>query len=341
MPPCKIGMCLAPVNIDKDIFNKIMASVHIKNIALGEGLPKICVPLTCGNLSELEVALNDMRDKPFGLIEWRVDKYEAFRRYIAENTYAGNTSGEAPVADEVCDFRHETNGERNLYQEARQTDNAAILSSLSSTDNAASTLSSSTADALTAAACAIRSAFPDKPLIFTIRTNRDMEDLEISDEAYADAICYAAKEGLCDIIDIEYSRGAELVAKLIKFAHDCGIKVIVSRHIADSTPDEETIINTLHDMQTVGADIVKYAAMPRHKGDVKALLDATYRYESETNSVPVITMSMGKLGVLSRISGSLTGSCLTFGTVGAASAPGQIECEELDRILNTLGYIHA
>ena len=280
-------MCLTPVNIDKDIFNKVMASVHIKNITLGEGLPKICVPLTCGNLSELEAALNDMRDKPFELIEWRADKYEIFREHIAENTY---------------------------------------------------TLA---ADALTAAACAIRSVFPDKPLIFTIRTNRDMEDLEISDEAYADAIYYVAKEGLCDIIDIEYSRGAKLVTKLIKSTHDCNVKVIVSRHIADSTPDEDAIINTLHDMQAVGADIVKYAAMPRHKVDVKTLLDATYRYAYEADSVPVITMSMGKLGVLSRISGSLTGSCLTFGTVGAASAPGQVDCEELDRILNTLGYIHA
>lgn len=263
---------MPPINIDKDVFSKVMASVRIKNITLGEGLPKICVPLTCGNLSELEDALNDMRDKPFELIEWRVDKFRE------------------------C-----------------------------------------AADTLTAAANAIRAAFPDKPLIFTIRTNQDMDDLEISDEAYADAITYAAKKGLCDIIDIEYSRGAELVSKLIKIVHDCGVKALVSRHIADSTPDEDAILDTLHNMQAVGADIVKYAAMPKLKGDVKTLMDATYRYASAADSVPVITMSMGKLGVLSRISGSLTGSCLTFGTVGAASAPGQIDCEELSRILNVLG----
>ncbi len=310
-----------------------MATIRIKNMNLGEGIPKICVPLTCGNLAELENALKYMRGKPFDLIEWRVDKYALFRDFFAKDNAADisdiasleRASTCNTTADESCAACHE----------ARKSNIADAPSNTLSTDIQLPALRKASAE-LKKATAAIRTVFPNKPLIFTIRTNKDMEDFELSDEAYADAVSYAVIEGLGDIIDIEYSRGAALVSKLVKLTHDCGLKVIVSRHVADSTPSEKTIVNTLHDMQAVGADIVKFAAMPQDKADVKSLLDATYSYAKEATSVPVITMSMGKLGVLSRISGSLTGSCLTFGTVGAASAPGQIDCEELKRILDIL-----
>ena len=275
-----------------------MASVHIKNTILGEGVPKVCVPLTDRSLSSLESSLNNMRGKHFDLIEWRVDKFEAFRQHIMENAEVGN-------------FR-----DNDVIPAAKSMNDIGI--------------------ALKEAAALIRAAFPDKPVIFTIRTNRDMEDFEISDEAYAAAVSYAVGQGLGDIIDIEQSRGAALVIRLVNLAREYGIKTIVSKHLAKRTPAEADIINTLQDMQYAGADIVKFAVMPQTKADVMSLLNATYRYSSEPDSVPVITMSMGRLGVLSRISGSLTGSCLTFGTVGAASAPGQIDCEKLSCILDIL-----
>ena len=41
---------------------------------------------------------------------------------------------------------------------------------------------------------------------------------------------------------------------------------------------------------------------------------------------PIITMSMASNGMISRLSGEVFGSCLTFGAVGKASAPGQNGC---------------
>ena len=41
-------------------------------------------------------------------------------------------------------------------------------------------------------------------------------------------------------------------------------------------------------------------------------------------TLPVVTMSMGALGVVSRMAGEIFGSCITFGAVGEISAPGQI-----------------
>ena len=305
-----------------------MNTVKIKNTILGEGIPKICVPLTDRSFGGLKSSLNNMRDKHFDLIEWRVDKFEAFRQHITGNADEGNSSRESTAADAACASNYYKKAVLSSCDELkRDGDNAVIPAAKSMNDIGI---------ALKEAAALIRGAFPDKPIIFTIRTNRDMEDFEISDKAYAAAISYAAGQGLGDIIDIELSRGAALVIRLVNLSHEYGIKTIVSKHLATHTPAESDIISTLQDMQAAGADIVKFAVMPQSKADVMSLLNATGRYAAEPDSVPVITMSMGRLGVLSRISGGLTGSCLTFGTVGAASAPGQIDCEELSHILDIL-----
>ena len=45
---------------------------------------------------------------------------------------------------------------------------------------------------------------------------------------------------------------------------------------------------------------------------------------------------MGQRGMVSRLCGEITGSCLTFGTWGAASAPGQPSVDELRAALRLL-----
>ena len=75
--------------------------------------------------------------------------------------------------------------------------------------------------------------------------------------------------------------------------------------------------------------------MPKSSGDVLALLRATEMMKALTEK-PVITMSMGRLGMISRMSGEIFGSVMTFGTVGNSSAPGQIPLEELRMALKVL-----
>lgn len=67
-----------------------------------------------------------------------------------------------------------------------------------------------------------------------------------------------------------------------------------------------------------------------------ALLEATMERKEHSNK-PMITMSMGQSGMLSRICGELTGSCVTFASGKQASAPGQIKADELKKVL---GDIH-
>lgn len=53
---------------------------------------------------------------------------------------------------------------------------------------------------------------------------------------------------------------------------------------------------------------------------------------------PLITMSMGKAGEMSRLYGGLYGSIVSFGCAGKASAPGQIE---LDAMMEVFDKIYA
>ena len=94
------------------------------------------------------------------------------------------------------------------------------------------------------------------------------------------------------------------------------------------------IAETLVRMKELGADLPKFAVMPRDPGDVLALLSATWEAYQQVG--PVITMAMGELGKVTRAAGGVFGSCLTFGAGQNASAPGQMEAEDLRAILEDL-----
>jgi 3-dehydroquinate dehydratase-1 len=81
--------------------------------------------------------------------------------------------------------------------------------------------------------------------------------------------------------------------------------------------------------------VAKVAVMPDTMTDVIRLLSATER-ASRQLPVPLITMAMGSLGVVTRVFGSLFGSALTFAAGEKSSAPGQIPIETLREILETV-----
>ncbi len=57
-----------------------------------------------------------------------------------------------------------------------------------------------------------------------------------------------------------------------------------------------------------------------------------------TSRVPLITMSMGPLGAVSRLAGQVFGSCATFATLGdAGSAPGQLPLDDVLSALDLIG----
>jgi 3-dehydroquinate dehydratase-1 len=75
--------------------------------------------------------------------------------------------------------------------------------------------------------------------------------------------------------------------------------------------------------------------MPQSAQDVLRLLAFTLRAAQEAPG-PVISMAMGKLGAISRLSGETLGSAMTFGSAGAGSAPGQMDAGTLRAALEAL-----
>ena len=91
-------------------------------------------------------------------------------------------------------------------------------------------------------------------------------------------------------------------------------------------------------MDACGADILKMAVMPETERDLCPLLEATLCVSRECNK-PVVTMSMGKTGVLSRLWGEFTGSCMTFAAGRKASAPGQVDSYKMREVLRAIHEI--
>lgn len=175
----------------------------------------------------------------------------------------------------------------------------------------------------------------NKPIIFTFRSSMEGGQKWIPAEQYSDLIHTAVGTGVVDIVDIELFMGDKFVENLISAVHRLGVKVLVSNHDFDKTPSRDKIFDRLKNMVYIGADIAKIAVMPKNKSDVLELLSATLEAEEKID-IPVVTMSMGKWGMISRISGEFFGSAITFGAGSSASAPGQIPSADLNKVLNIL-----
>ena len=89
------------------------------------------------------------------------------------------------------------------------------------------------------------------------------------------------------------------------------------------------------EVEKLDADVAKVAVMPQKLEDVLTLMQATLAASRELR-IPVISMSMGAWGALSRLFGGVFGSALTFAVGAASSAPGQVPIEDVRAALALL-----
>jgi len=246
-----------------------MLSVKVKNIIIGEGTPKICIPVLGKTYDEILKSAKSAKDHQPDIIEWRADWYDG------------------------------------VFSDADLTD---VLKKL-------------------------RSYFEETPLLVTFRTKAEGGEKEISKEDYSHFVRTVAGSGCADLIDLELFIGEDTFNDCIKVAHDNNLYVVASNHDFHATPTDEEIINRLKTMDEKGADILKIAVMPNDPADVLTILKATYDMHEKYTKKPLITMSMGELGLITRLSGKVFGSAVTFGSAGVSSAPGQINALELRKLL--------
>lgn len=250
-----------------------MQTVTLRAVTLGEGIPKICVPLVGTTIEALRKGAAALNPSDYDVVELRIDFLDGV---------------ETPAAV-----------------------NAAIT--------------------------AVRQALPPAaPLLFTFRTLQEGGNRAIDADAYEALIALAVASEQVDAVDVEMFTERAHLLRIVANAHAHGIKVVMSSHDFDKTPPREEIVARLATQQELGADVVKIAVMPRSARDVVTLIDATETFTSGPAQRPAITMSMGGLGAVSRLTGEAFGSCLTFGAVGTASAPGQVAASRLRAVLDVV-----
>lgn len=131
-------------------------------------------------------------------------------------------------------------------------------------------------------------------------------------------------------VDVEIrAHGLQILAQA---AHRYRVKVVGSFHDFKGTP----VFSTLHGAETrgrrMGADVVKIVTMVQTAKDLARLFALPACAKG-----PLCVMGMGALGPISRIALACAGSCLVYGSLGKATAPGQLSCLELRKVLDRFG----
>lgn len=249
--------------------------IKVKNIHIGEGSPKICVPMTGRTLPDLiaEAELIQKHTNTIDLVEWRVDFFQ-----------------------EVDDL-------------------SKVVVALSS----------------------IHEILKELPLVFTFRSLEEGGEREISIPYYFEMNEAVANSGMADLIDIELRHEDDKIKQILSIIHEKGRFSILSSHNFSVTPTTQEMVTIIERAKALGGDIPKIAVMPTSARDVLALLEATVEMKEKNPNTPIITMSMAGQGAISRLAGEVFGSSVTFGALKKASAPGQVEVNDLKR---TLELIH-
>ncbi len=174
------------------------------------------------------------------------------------------------------------------------------------------------------------------PIVFTRRSTREGgTPIAIDEDQVFELYAAACRCGCVDLIDVELSSQPRHWQAGLALVRETGVRMIGSFHDFARTPAKDELVAKFAAMQHGGADIAKVAVMPQHPRDVLTLLDATLEAR-ETLEIPLISMSMGGYGVLSRLFGWMYGSTVSFAVGDKASAPGQVPIADLQAVVEVL-----
>lgn len=249
-----------------------MNLVKVRDIIIGSGMPKICVPITGSSSEEIMYeAMHAVKKEP-DLIEWRADYYD------------------------------------DIFEDGKLIDMLKRL----------------------------RMILGNIPLLYTFRTLGEGGEKGIEVKFYEKLAVKAADSGFIDLMDIEAFYDDGLTNRLVDKGKESDVKIILSNHRFDLTPDKQEIISLLCKMLSYAPDIIKLAVMPKSVKDVITLIMATEEMSRTYSDIPLITVSMSKEGCISRFTGELFGSAVTFASAMEASAPGQVDIDDTRIMLNII-----
>lgn len=174
------------------------------------------------------------------------------------------------------------------------------------------------------------------PVLFTRRSNREGgQPITLSEEEVTELYVSVLEADIIDAVDVELSCPKEAKETILSLAKDKEIQTVMSFHDFSKTPKKEELLDVLKQAQEEGGDVGKIALMPKSLRDVLLVAEVT----EEANrglTIPIITMSMGPKGALSRLVGGAFGSAVSFAVGQTASAPGQIQIDQLEKVLDVI-----
>lgn len=179
----------------------------------------------------------------------------------------------------------------------------------------------------------LRERLRPKPLLVTFRRLAEGGVRACSESYYFSLLRQIALSGRVDLLDLELSSPEELIREILGTAQSNLVGTILSSHDFQGTPAKAVMLERLLMMRRLGADLGKIAVTPQSPADVLRLLEVTDEIRITCPDWPIISIAMGHLGLISRLTGGIFGSVITFGSAGRASAPGQIPVAELARLL--------
>jgi 3-dehydroquinate dehydratase-1 len=174
------------------------------------------------------------------------------------------------------------------------------------------------------------------PIIFTCRaSSAGGHRIPIGQTQVVELYEAVAETRLVQFIDFELDNDPALVQRVRQAAHAHEVRLILSYHNLSYTPAQDFMIERFLEAERLGADVAMVQVKPRDRDDVLHLLSATAAADSKVH-IPLISMSVGPLGSVSRIVGGLFGSSLSFAVGSRASAPGQVPIDDLVAALDVL-----
>ncbi len=159
------------------------------------------------------------------------------------------------------------------------------------------------------------------PLILTVRSKEEGGQKNISNELKLKI--FKENVSLVDAVDIELK--SPILSEVVKTARKNKKIVIISWHNFKITPNDKILKDILSKAKRSGAHLVKIASKANKEEDLNRLM----RFTIANKSKNIITISLGEIGSISRLTFPRFGSLITYAFINKPSGLGQRTLDEL------------
>lgn len=175
----------------------------------------------------------------------------------------------------------------------------------------------------------------DLPLVISLRDKSEGGHAHIDDLTYQQLTSQLISNHLTDAVELNWSRPVSIRQQLHNLATVNNVPVLESYYNMKETPSLVDLKDVLGQMANEQVDFIKLAVQPNQHRDILKLMEATLT-ASETIDQPLVSVALGPMGTITRLSGRSFNSAATFADLKRSSLPGHLSVEETRQFLTAL-----